>query len=192
MAKKKEIIEAKVKEEKEEKVDDDAREKNNNTSNISMTNTIIMGVIGIILLLLPRGANSIIGYIVGGALILVGSLSIIKYMKENIHPNKMSLISGLLYAILGLIIILNPLSIMKLITIILGVYLIVNGSLKLHSGYLLKDIEPKSFKSLLIAGTIIVILGIFLIIDPFSGLFITQLAGGFLIIVAIFDFINKK
>jgi len=81
---------------------------------------------------------------------------------------------------------------MKLITIILGVYLIVNGSLKLHGAYLIKDIEPKKWKSLLIAGVIIDILGIFLIIDPFSGLFITQLAGAFLIIVAIFDFINKK
>jgi len=80
MAKKKEIIEAKVKDEKEEKVEPEPRENNH----ISMTNTIIMGVIGIILLLLPRGANSIIGYIVGGALILVGSLSIIKYLVKQI------------------------------------------------------------------------------------------------------------
>lgn len=164
--------------------------KENNISYKSKN--IIMGLIGLILLFLPEESNKFIGLIIGGSLLLVGAIIIIKYLKSEIKSSSLNFISGILYAVLGLIIIIYPLSIMRLATIVLGVYLIVNGALKVHSGYLMRDNETSNWQSLLIAGTIIVCLGIILVINPFSGLFITKIAGAFLLIVSIYDLITNE
>lgn len=160
-------------------------------SDNSITATLTLGIMGIILLFLPEESNKFIGIIIGAALLLVGSVTILKYFKEEIKSSSLNLVSGILYALLGLIIILNPLSIMKLATTIFGVYLIANGALKVHAGYISRDVDNNRWKSLLIAGTIIVIFGLILIINPFSGLVITKIAGAFLLIVALFDIVNE-
>lgn len=157
----------------------------------NMTPTIILGIVGLILLFLPEEFNKIIGYIVGSALLLAGAITIIKYFRENIKPSSLNLVSGILYAMLGIIVIVYPLSIMNLATLIFGVYLIVNGTLKLHNGYVSKNIDNTKWQSTMIAGGIIIIFGLILIINPFSGLIITKIAGAFLAIVAIFDLINE-
>lgn len=185
MAKKKNTREAEVIE-----VITESKE-NKNESKMFATTSLIMGIVGIILLFLPEESNKLIGYIIGGALLLAGAITIIKYLKDEIKLSSINLVSGILYAILGLIIVLNPLSIMKLATIIFGIYLIVNGALKAHAGYVIKDTKGNTWKSLLISGVIIVIFGLVLIINPFSGLIITKVAGAFLLIVAIYDIINQ-
>lgn len=185
--KKEEIIEVEVIEKDEPK--EEVKNKKNETNNMPIT--IIMGVIGLILVLLPEESNKLIGYIVGGALLAAGIISVMKYFKEESHLSSLGLISGILYVILGLIIVLNPLSIMKLATMILGVYLIVNGALKMHAAYLVKSVTDGAWQSPFIAGVVIIIFGIVLILDPFSGLAITKIAGAFLLIVAIYDIINQ-
>ena len=195
--KKKEIIDAEIKEEKEnteeqqETKNENRNYNNNNRPQINITTMFIKGVLGLILLLLPEGSNKFIGYIVGGAFLLAGILSVLKYYKEETHKGSMELISGILYAILGLIVVLNPLTIMKLVMIILGVYLIVNGALKMVGGYYLKNTSSKNWKSLFIIGAIIVIFGVIIIIDPFSGIAITQIAGAFLLVSFLFDIIDE-
>lgn len=184
--KKKEIIEAEVEEKAIE-----TETNNKKKMDINISTTLIMGVIGLILVLLPEESNKLIGYIIGGAFLIAGAVSIIKYFKDQIKPSSLSLVSGILYALLGLIIVLNPLSIMKLVTIIFGIYLIVNGALKVHSAYAFKDTPTNTWKNLLISGVIIDIFGLILIINPFSGLIITKVAGAFLLIVAIYDIINQ-
>lgn len=185
MTKKKNVKEAEV----IEVITEGKEEKRENK--MFTTTSLIMGIVGIILLFLPEETNKLIGYIIGGAFLLAGSVVVIKYCKDQIKASSLNLVSGILYAILGLIIVLNPLSIMKLATIIFGIYLIVNGALKAHSGYIIKDTESNYWKSLLISGTIIMVFGLILIINPFSGLIITKVAGAFLLIVAIYDIINQ-
>lgn len=182
--KEKKIIEANIKK---------TKEINKQDFNISLkSKNIVMGLIGLILLFLPEESNKFIGIIIGGSLLLVGAIIIIKYLKSEIKTSSLNLVSGVLYSVLGLIIIIYPLSIMRLATIILGVYLIVNGALKVHSGYLTHNEENSKWQSLLIAGTIIVCLGIVLVINPFSGLFVTKIAGAFLLIVSIYDLITNE
>ncbi len=186
--KKEEIIEVEVIEkDSEERQDKNEFKKQNN--NLMMT--CVMGVVGLVLLLLPEELNKMIGYIIGGALLAAGIISVVKYIKEQNHVSSIGLISGILYAILGLIIVLNPLSIMRLAMMVLGVYLIVNGALKMHAGYLVKKVTDGLWQGSFIAGVIVVIFGIVLILNPFSGLVITKLAGAFLLIVAIYDIINQ-
>ena len=155
----------------------------------NLSKTLILGLVGLILLLIPGTLNKIIGILIGAALLIVGVLAIIKYTKEKEEGSNLNLVSGILYSVLGVIIIIYPYSIINLVTICLGVYLVINGLLKLKLSFNLKNVTDKWIGTL-IMSIVTVILGILLIFNPFAGITITKLAGAFLVIVAIFDLID--
>lgn len=155
----------------------------------NLSKTLILGLVGLVLLLIPGTLNKIIGILIGAALLIVGVLAIIKYTKEKEEGSNLNLVSGILYSVLGVIIIIYPYSIINLVTICLGVYLVINGLLKLKLSFNLKNVTDKWIGTL-IMSIITVILGILLIFNPFAGITITKLAGAFLVVVAIFDLID--
>ena len=155
----------------------------------NLSKTLILGLVGLVLLLIPGTLNKIIGILIGAALLIVGVLAIIKYTKEKEEGSNLNLVSGILYSVLGVIITIYPYSIINLVTICLGVYLVINGLLKLKLAFNLKNVTDKWIGTL-IMSIITVILGILLIFNPFAGITITKLAGAFLVIVAIFDLID--
>ena len=175
---------------KKEKVEDVEIIAPKNASNQdNLSKTLILGLVGLVLLLIPGTLNKLIGILIGGALLITGVLSIIKYTKENIAGSNLNLVSGILYTVLGVIIIIYPYSIINLVTICLGVYLIINGMLKLKLAFTLKNITDK-WISTLVMGIITIVLGLLLIFNPFAGITITKLAGAFLVIVAVFDLVD--
>ena len=155
----------------------------------NLSKTLILGLVGLVLLLIPGTLNKLIGILIGVALLAVGIIAIVKYIKEKDNGSSLNLVSGILYSVLGVIIIIYPYSIINLVTICLGVYLVINGLLKLKLSFVLKRITDKWIGTL-IMGIITVILGVILIFNPFAGITITKLAGAFLVVVAVFDLID--
>lgn len=154
----------------------------------NLSKTLILGLVGLVLLLIPGTLNKLIGIFIGASLLIVGIIQIIKYTKDK-ENNNLIMISGILYSVLGIIIIIYPYSIINLVTICLGVYLLINGLLKIKVAINLKNITNKWIGTL-VMGIVTIILGILLIFNPFAGITITKLAGAFLVIVAIFDLID--
>lgn len=163
-------------------------EKKNNTSNNDLTNTIILGLVGLVLLLIPDTLNKLLGIIVGFCLLLLGIYSIYQYLQQKLFSS--NLISGILYSILGLIVLLYPGSVLRAVAIGIGFSLIVVGLTKLREALLLKDVNTKWIGTLIIS-VLIITLGLLLIFNPFSGVAITKLSGGFLLCVAIFNIVDK-
>lgn len=155
----------------------------------NLSKTLILGLVGLVLLLIPGTFNKLIGILIGVALLAAGIIAIVKYVKEKATGSSLNLVSGILYSVLGVIIIIYPYSIINLVTICLGVYLVINGLLKLKLSFVLKRITDKWIGTL-IMGIITVILGVILIFNPFAGITITKLAGAFLVVVAVFDLID--
>ncbi len=185
-----------VKEEKDEVINKKEVKKetevNFKTSGNSILISVIMIIIGAILFFIPDGINSIIGYVIGGSFLLAGLLTVLKYFKPNVKASIINLVSGILYFAVGIIIILNPTIVMQIVTIIFGIYMLINGILKYYNCYLIKETTDKRWRLNLISGSIIIIFGLILIINPFANLMlITKITGAFLIIVAIYDIINQ-
>ena len=180
---------------KKEIIDDvkvvEVKEKIVNETKSNLIPTIIMGLVGLILIFLPEESNKLIGYIVAAALLFAGIILLVKYFKNKETTTKLNFISGILYSVLGILIIIFPLSIMRFLTIVLGVYLIVNGSLKMHTAYLNKMLSDNIWISLLVTGLIIIVFGIVIIVNSFSGIVITRLSGIFLFLSSLFDVINN-
>ena len=186
MKKKKEKVEATL---EEKTIDVQAEVKISNNDDISKT--LILALIGLVLLLLPGTLNNIIGFVVGGCLLIFGIIGIIKYIRIKEYKFTSSLVSGILYSALGIIVIINPSSVISLVTICLGLYLVINGILKTVFSINLKKITTR-WGGALVMGRLTIVLGLLLVINPFgSAVAITKLAGAFLVVVAIFDLVDR-
>ena len=163
-------------------------EKKDQTSKENITGIVIMGLVGLVLALIPDAFNNLIGIIVGLSLLIIGLASIFQYMQNKIGTNY-NLVTGILYSVLGAFIMLYPGSVLRLIAVCLGVYLIINGLMKVSLSFALKEVST-SWVGTLIIGILIVILGVILIFNPFSGVAITKITGIFLVIVALFNLID--
>lgn len=185
MKKKKEKVEA-VLEKKNEITEEEV--KLNKYDDFSRT--LILALFGLVLLLLPEEFNKIIGLVLGAILLLIGLVGIYRYIKLKKYNFTVNLISSILYGALGIIVMFYPFSIINLITICLGLYLAINGIVKILFSFTLKKVTEKWIGTL-IMGIITVILGGLLIFNPFASIAITKLAGAFLVVVAVFDIIDN-
>ena len=185
MKKKKEKVEA-VLEKKNEITEEEV--KLNKYDDLS--STLILALFGLVLLLLPEEFNKIIGLVLGAILLLIGLVGIYRYIKLKKYNFTVNLVSSILYGALGIIVIFYPFSIINLITICLGLYLAINGIVKILFSFTLKKVTEKWIGTL-IMGIITIVLGGLLIFNPFAGIAITKLAGAFLVVVAVFDIIDN-
>lgn len=148
-------------------------------------------ITGLILLLAPKLTNKVAGIIVGIIFLIEGINSIYKYFhREGAKIYNLNLVFGVIYAVLGAVIILVPSSVVEFITICLGLYMIINGASKVNYALWLKRGNEDSWLITLATGILIAIIGVLVIFNPFASLTVTKLAGAFLIITGILDFMD--
>lgn len=154
----------------------------------SVLTSLVTAVMGVVLLFLPSLTNKVVGIITGIIFLLSGLNSIYKYFhREGAKIYSLNLVFGVLYILLGGIIIVYPFSVVDFITICLGIYMIINGLSKMNYAVWLKKGEEDSWLVTLVSGILIAVIGILVVFNPFASLTITKLAGAFLIITGVID-----
>ena len=157
----------------------------------SVITAILTMITGIVLLLVPELSGKVLGVIVGIIFLIAGINSIYKYFhREGAKLYNLNLIFGVIYAVLGVVIILIPSSVIEFITVCLGLYMIVNGASKINYGLWLKKGSEDSWLITLATGILVAIIGVLVIFNPFASLTLTKLAGAFLVITGILDFMD--
>ena len=154
----------------------------------SIITSVITSIIGLILIFMPEATNKVVGILVGIIFLLSGINSIYKYFhRDGAKLYSLNIMFGILYSILGVVIILYPFSVMSFVTICLGIYLLVNGATKVNYSFWLKKGNEASWSITLATGALLIIFGILVMFNPFVGLTLTKLAGSFLLVVAVLD-----
>lgn len=154
----------------------------------SIATSVITIATGIFLLLYPKLSDKILGIIVGIIFLIEGINSIYKYFhREGAKLYNLNLVFGVIYSVLGVVIILVPSTVVGFIAVCLGLYMIVNGASKVNYALWLKRGEEDSWLVTLATGILVAIVGILVIFNPFVTLTLTKLAGAFLIITGILD-----
>lgn len=157
----------------------------------SIGTALITIITGIVLLLVPELSGKVLGIIVGIIFLIEGINSIYKYFhREGAKLYNLNLVFGVIYAVLGVVIILVPSSVVEFITICLGLYMIINGASKVNYALWLKRGNEDSWLITLATGILVAIVGVLVIFNPFASLTLTKLAGAFLIITGILDFMD--
>ncbi len=152
--------------------------------------SILFLAFGIFLFIKPKLASSIIGYIIGAIVLLSGLVALFNYFvsKKEIKYISFELIYGIITCIAGVAIIFNPLSISSIVTIGLGIWMIINGIMKVNMSIFLKKNKEETWSILLFIGLLTLLSGALLIINPFKGtMVVTQVLGVFIIVYAILD-----
>lgn len=154
----------------------------------SIISAIITIIVGIVLLFLPNLSNKVVGIITGVIFIIFGITTAYKYLKrDGAKIYSLNLVFAILYLILGLVIIIFPFSVIEFVTVCLGLFLVVNGAIEINYGLWLKRGGSKAWLVTLVAGILLVILGIMIVFNPFTAFALTQITGAFLIISGIIN-----
>ncbi len=160
----------------------------------SILTSIIFIAFGIFLLLRPDTTIRIISYTIGIILILLGAFSLGKYYSDNKEKKSIdfNLIYGILSIIVGLVMILNPTALATLIPFVLGFWIVINGVIKIQYALELKKNKNDAWVATIVIALLILIWGLILVFNPFSGaIAITQLIGIFIIIYSILDIVES-
>lgn len=154
----------------------------------SLLTAILAILVGLTLIFLPSVSNKIVGIIMGVVILIFGINAVYKYFhRDGAKIYSLNIVFGVLYSILGVVIILYPFSVMEFVTVCLGIFIIINGATKINYGIWLKKGNEDSWLVTLVTGIFLVIIGIMLVFNPFASLTLTQLCGAFLIIVGILN-----
>lgn len=157
--------------------------------NYSLLTSLVTFIMGLVLLFMPELTNKVVGILVGIIFLLSGVNMIHKYFhRDGAKLYSLNIVFGILYSILGMIIIIYPFSVMSFVTMCLGIYMIISGSVKINYGFWLKRGSEETWLVTLTTGILLIIFGIMVMFNPFVSLTLTKLAGIFLIICAILDF----
>jgi len=150
-----------------------------------MARGIFLTVLGLILLLFPKGTLTTLIFIMGIYWFIDGMVTTFNSIRtKNIYPNwKWTLFSGILGIVAGIIVLAKPFSSAVLTTSFLmwflGVVAAINGISSLITGIRLQK-QHKGERSMIWGGIFSIIFGVILMSSPFtSALAIIKIIGSF-------------
>ena len=154
---------------------------------------IALIVLGILLIIESEATIVTISYVIGGILVAIGVLALLKFykaVKENDNTS-MDVVYGIISVILGIIVISNPKAVASIIPIVVGLLIILNSGTKLQYSIELKKNGNNLWKSTMILSLISTLCGVLLIFNPFKGAaFLTKLIGFLILLYAVLDIIS--
>ena len=143
--------------------------------------TIVFLLVGGILIVKPDISFNIISYLIGASLIVSGIyLFIIDSKTKNIFINVF--LYAILLTLIGILIILNPITLKVIVSIFLGLWFLISGIFKIRLDIYMKD-EPYFILSL-ITNIITVICGVILLINPVESVSAITISLGIIIVVS--------
>ncbi len=159
----------------------------------SLLSSIGLAILGGLLFFQSELTIVSISYVIGGILVSVGVIALLKYinnLNKNIK-NELDIIYGLGTVILGIIVISNPKGLASIIPFILGVLIIISSSAKLQYSLELKRTNNHLWLSTMIISVLTLLCGVLLVFNPFKGAeFITKIVGVLLFTYAVLDIIS--
>ena len=143
--------------------------------------TIVFLLVGGILIVKPDISFNIISYLIGASLIVSGIyLFIIDSKTKNIFINVF--LYAILLTLIGILIILNPITLKVILPIFLGLWFLISGIFKIRLDIYMKD-EPYFILSI-ITNIITVICGVILLINPVESVSAITISLGIIIVVS--------
>ena len=164
---------------------------------LSWTEIITCGAIillGIVLLILPGVATSILFNTIGGVCILIGLIHVIKYFTLDariaVVGNDMAL--GLAWIAGGVAIIIFKPLLVSLLPVVFGLVLLIGGGFKVQSSLGFKRMNAASWYWELICAVVSVVMGILIVSNPFStALLMMRVIGAALVLEGCMDVISR-
>ena len=155
---------------------------------IEMTFSVMYALLGLFIFLKSETTNKTVGLLIGTFFLIYGFIELFSFFnKKKLTLFRYNLIFGILNLIIGIFIMFNPLSILNILNLSLGIGLLLDGVNKMVYFFYIKKWDKKSSRILIASGLLIIFLGIMIIINPFLTLVITKTIGIFIILYNILN-----
>lgn len=160
-----------------------------NYLNISIVLALSLTVLGLTFVIFPNTSFEVICYFLAGVLVINGGMVLIFGSRYTILFD--SLFYGLLSFIFGLIILIHPDILKVIMPILLGIWFILNGFLKVRLIVCLKEEDKSYYYLTLIMSIISIVCGIIMVLEPVGNVEIITISIGIILMTyAISDIIN--
>lgn len=144
-------------------------------------------VVGLLFILLPASSGWILCVITGIALLTMGIFSLYGYFSYGRFLCGYSFIVAILFLIMGALCLTQPMLIMGILTIVLGLIVIVDSATTLAEGIAFVRARIKGGMPLAVFSAILMLLGIFIIMSPAETVMI--FTGWVLVLNGVFDIV---
>ena len=143
-------------------------------------------LIGVVLMTAPELAISLVCPVLGVAMLLIGIMQIISYLampvEKSTDSNRFG--TGVLLLILAVTILVRQEWVLQMIPFILGLMIALNGIRELQNGVDVMRLKISNAWIVIIVALVNLILGVVLMVNPFSGLTMLNTALGVGLIVS--------
>ena len=161
-----------------------------------LVGSIILNVLfllfGVIIYLNSRITIELTGIILGIYLMIFGVYAIYEFIIRDGNPLfRLNIFWGVLSLIAGLFVIINPFEFVKILTFTLGIYLLIISIRKIIDAFKLKKYEYDGWALMLAIAIILLIFGIFIIINPMASMDLVEATGIFIILASILEICNS-
>lgn len=151
----------------------------------SLFTALFAVVIGILFLCFPDSSSLVLCYAGGSIFIALGVIYCVRYLFSERIFGSYIFIFSLLLIVLGIFCLVKPNTIKAIITIIFGLFLLVDGIVKMQEGIELSRAYVKGWWSVVALGIITIALGVVVMFGTFENVMI--FAGVSLIVDGICD-----
>ena len=153
----------------------------------TITTSFIAIALGLLFIISPQLSADIINYVVGIAFGLTGLFNILYSLLGNVQVGGRSVISGIVFLILGIYICFYPDIVQKFLSLLIGLFLLLDAGTSLSFGITLMRSGVKGATPIVVVAYIILLLGIAVLFCPFN--FIVVLSGISLVVDGVFGIV---
>ncbi len=143
-------------------------------------NAVIMVILGIVLVIWPHILGVMLCYLLGGALIVMGVFQLISFLRgERLgFYNKFVMMMGIVLVLLGIWICAQPRIVLSIIPVVVGIIVLIHGLMDIQYSLDIKKAGSEKWWIALIAAALTLIVGLLLMLNPFTAYEITMVLLG--------------
>lgn len=149
---------------------------------------ILAIVVGVLFIILPKDSADVLCLIAGILLIFAGSFTLVAYIFSGFFLGTHLLIVGIMLILLGTFCLANPENIMEVLTVLFGLYIVIDGTTSIVDSVYCAKAKIKGWGLLLVLAILSIGLGTAVMFSTFDTIMI--FAGCSLIIDGVCDIIE--
>lgn len=149
---------------------------------------ILAIVVGVLFIILPKDSADVLCLIAGILLIFAGAFTLVAYIFSGFFLGAHLLIVGIMLILLGTFCLANPENIMEVLTVLFGLYIVIDGATSIVDSVYCAKAKIKGWGLLLVLAILSIGLGTAVMFSTFDTIMI--FAGCSLIIDGVCDIIE--
>ena len=166
-------------------------EKKNKILRGQIPTSVFYILFGLCLALMPVETVNVLCKVVFGMILIgAGLYHIFIFVREKENSTILDLFSGVIVLVIGVFLFMNPQVVIKLLTLMLGAFILVDSIWMLSGSRKLRKRKQSVWKGFLAISLVFIGLGILILVNPFSEIKMTvQVSGGIFVANGILDLI---